>query len=46
MLQFENHESEILKQTIAQISPELIDKLTSALLKARNLGFMGFRNSH
>jgi len=46
MLQFENLESEILKQTIAQISPELIDELTTALLKARNLGFMGFRNSH
>lgn len=46
MLQFENHENEILKQTIAQISPEFIDEVTTALLKSRNLGFMGFRNSH
>ena len=43
---FAEHEIAILKHAIADLAPAKLDEITSALLEARNLGFMGFRNSH
>ena len=44
--QFTSNETEILKKTLSQISPQILDEITTALLNADNLGFLGVRNSH
>ena len=43
---FVGQENEILRTTFAELSSEKIDEITTALTNARNLGFMGFRNSY
>lgn len=43
---FMNAEIQALRRSMAGLSPNLLDEVSTALLKARNLGFIGFRNSH
>lgn len=43
---FLQHEKAVLKDSLNSLSLEQLDEITTALLDARNLGFMGFRNSH
>lgn len=44
--QFADQEVEILRATFDDLDPKKIDEIVTALVKAHNLGFMGFRNSH
>ena len=39
-------EQQSLANSLAEITPESLDEISTALLEARNLGFLGFRNSH
>jgi len=43
---FAEHETAVLQRSLADLTAARIDEITTALLDARNLGFMGFRNSH
>ncbi len=43
---FLQHETAVLQNSLADLSVERLDEITTALLEAHNLGFMGFRNSH
>lgn len=46
MQRFMESEQQAMAFTLASLSPEMVDELSTALLKAHNLGFLGFRNSH
>lgn len=43
---FAAKEAEILSATFTDLNPKKIDEIVTALTEARNLGFMGFRNSY
>lgn len=43
---FMESEQKAMAYTLAGLSPQLVDELSTALLEARHLGFLGFRNSH
>lgn len=43
---FFDQETSLLQATLAGLDPAQLDEITTALNEARNLGFMGFRNSY
>lgn len=46
LLDFAEKETALLQAALGEITRGQVDEITTALAKARNLGFMGFRNSY
>jgi DNA-binding MurR/RpiR family transcriptional regulator len=46
LLGFAEKEAILLQAALAELTQGQVDEITTALAKARNLGFMGFRNSY
>ena len=46
LVQFAEQEIELLQRTLGDLTPSRVDEIATALAKAHNLGFMGFRNSY
>ncbi len=46
LVQFAEQEIKLLQRTLGDLTPARVDEIATALAKANNLGFMGFRNSY